>query len=182
MQSNHTIFHIGGVSEGRASTGKPWANGADRQSTRSADASQRRGRPRGSSRLARAGLAFGFMLTLSGLFTSSTQAASAAQPLYPGISPRTDGSTIVYQTVAGPGGSDVVAVNVADHHQFPIVAGDGQALAPDIDSGVAVWVQEGLNGSLDIRGRNVRRDCCSPWLTVAPTRRLPRSRVRTSLT
>ena len=28
-------------------------------------------------------------------------------------------------------------------------------MAPDIDAGVAVWVQENLNGNLDVRGRNV---------------------------
>ena len=106
------------------------------------------------SRLARAGLTLGFTLVLSGIFTGTTQAGSGAQPLFPGVSPRTDGTTVVYQTLAGPGSSDVVAVNLADRMQFPIAIGDGAAVTPDIDAGVAVWVQDNSN-NLDIRGRNV---------------------------
>ena len=55
------------------------------------------------SRLARAGMALGFTLVLSGIFTGTTQAGSAAQPLFPGLSPRTDGTTVVYQTDRRPG-------------------------------------------------------------------------------
>ena len=107
------------------------------------------------SRLARAGLTLGFTLVLSGIFTGTTQAGSTAQPLFAGYSPRTDGTTVVYQTVGGPGATDVVAASIADHKQFPIAIGDGAAVTPDIDAGTAVWVQENPDGNLDIRGRDI---------------------------
>ncbi len=107
------------------------------------------------SRLTRAGLTFGFTLMLSGIFTGTTQAGGAAQPLFAGYSPRTDGTTVVYQTIGGPGWTDVVAASIADHKQFPIAIGDGAAVTPDIDAGTAVWVQENPDGNLDIRGRDV---------------------------
>ena len=106
------------------------------------------------SRLTHAGLTLGLTLVLSGIFTGTAQAGSGAQPLFPGVSPRTDGTTVVYQTLAGPGSSDVVAANLADRLQFPIAIGDGAAVTPDIDAGIAVWVQDNLD-NLDIRGRNV---------------------------
>jgi len=118
-----------------------------------------------SHRLARAVLALGMTLTLSGALFGHAQAASGAQPLVPGLSPRTDGTTVVYQTLAGPGDSDVVAVDLASRQQFPIVIGDGQALTPDIDSGIAVWVQENPEGNLDIRGRNIQTEVNFPVVT-----------------
>jgi hypothetical protein len=110
------------------------------------------------SRLARAGLTLGLTLVVSGIFASTAQAGSGAQPLFPGVSPRTDGTTVVYQTLAGPGESDVVAASIADRLQFPIAIGDGAAITPDIDNGIAVWVQENPNGNLDVRGRDIEAE------------------------
>ncbi len=124
-------------------------------------------------RLAQAVLALGMTLTMSGALLGSAQAASGAQPLFPGLSPRTDGTTVVYQTFAGPGDSDVVAVDLATRQQFPIVAGDGQALTPDIDSGIAVWVQENPGGNLDIRGRNIETEVNFPVVTGSGNEVLP---------
>ncbi len=126
-----------------------------------------------ATRLARVALAFGMTLTMSGALLGSAQAGSGAQPLFPGLSPRTDGTTVVYQTLAGPGDSDVVAVDLATRQQFPIVAGDGQALTPDIDSGIAVWVQQSPEGNLDIRGRNIETEVNFPVVTGAGNELLP---------
>ena len=91
---------------------------------------------------------------MSGALLGSAQAGSGAQPLFPGLSPRTDGTTVVYQTLAGPGTPTLWRL-LAKRQQFPIAVGDGEAVTPDIDAGIAVWVQENPEGNLDIRGRDI---------------------------
>jgi hypothetical protein len=105
------------------------------------------------NRLARAASALGLALVLTGVVTSGANAANPGQPLFAGINPRTDGTTVIYQSITPPNDSDVDAATVADRMQFPIAIGDSQALFPDIDAGLAVWSESTANGDLDIMGR-----------------------------
>jgi hypothetical protein len=105
--------------------------------------------------LARAGLVLGLALVMSGVVTSGANAANSGQSLFAGINPRTDGTTVIYQSNTPPYGSDVDAATVVDRMQFPIAIGDSQALFPDIDAGTAVWSETTGNGDLDIMGENV---------------------------
>ena len=113
-------------------------------------------------RLARAGLTLGLALVMSGVFASGANAAGPGQPLFAGINPRTDGTTVIYQSITPPNGSDVDAATVVDRMQFPIAIGDSQALFPDIDAGLAVWSETTANGDLDIMGKHV--EASSPFL------------------
>jgi hypothetical protein len=112
--------------------------------------------------LARAASALGLALVLSGVVTSGANAANPGQPLFAGVNPRTDGTTVIFQSLTPPYDSDVDAATVADRMQFPIAIGESQAVFPDIDAGLAVWSESNANNDLDIMGRQV--EASSPFL------------------
>jgi len=118
--------------------------------------------------LARAASALGLALALSGVITSGANAANPGQPLFAGINPRTDGTTVIYQSLTPPYDSDVDAATVADRMQFPIAIGESQAIFPDIDAGLAVWSETNAQGDLDIFGKQV--EASSPFLIAGGDR------------
>lgn len=100
------------------------------------------------------GLGLALALTLAPALSSGA-AADAGAALFSGSTPRTDGTTVIYQVQANPGNWDVDAATVADRTQFPIALGDSQAMYPDIEGDLAVWQETNANGDFDILGRHI---------------------------
>ena len=105
--------------------------------------------------LARLAPALALAAGLLGGLGEGTSASELTGGLAAGLAPRTDGTTVVFQTSAAPGDSDIAGVALADRTQFPVAIGDSQAMLPDIDGGVAVWQQTTGNGGFDIRAKRL---------------------------
>ena len=103
--------------------------------------------------LARLALALALAVGLLGGLSSG--ASATAGRLAAGMAPRTDGTTVVYQTSGQSGDNDVAAATLVGRTQFPVAIGDSQAMLPDIDGGVAVWQETNGNGDFDVRAKRL---------------------------
>ncbi|HEU5423290.1 MAG TPA: hypothetical protein VFU72_07110, partial [Nitrolancea sp.] len=79
---------------------------------------------------------------------------AAGGKLFAGSTPRTDGTTVVYETM-GNGNWDVVGASLADRQQFPLALGPSQAMYADIEGDVAIWQETNGRDDYDIVGKHI---------------------------
>jgi hypothetical protein len=103
----------------------------------------------------RAGMSLALGIGLLAGLVSGSGATPVQSHLFAGANPRTDGTNVIYEVMGSTGDLDVDAASVADHLQFPIAIGEGQAMNPDIAGDVAVWQETNANGDYDIAGKHI---------------------------
>ncbi|HET7037153.1 MAG TPA: hypothetical protein VFI42_15820 [Thermomicrobiaceae bacterium] len=118
-------------------------------------------------RVARTGLGLAFAISLFAGAAGASAGDAAGGKLFAGSTPRTDGTTVVYETMAS-GDWSVAGTRLADRQQFPLSPGGSGAMYADVEGDVAVWQENRAHGDFDIVGK--RFDSNTPF-TIADSAR-----------